>query len=90
MASISIDLPAPSTDAVTNVLGSLGFAGVAVAVGGLTGNWWWTVLVAALVLVLVAAVRTYSGGDSKSQDPGPATGPRDVEAGGPHALRQAA
>lgn len=77
MARISFEVPAPSTDTVTNLLGTLGFAGLAVAVGGLTGNWWWTAFVAALVLVLVAAMRTY-GGTEKAPDPGPATarGPR--------------
>lgn len=70
MARISFEVPAPSTDAVTNAIGTLGFAGLAVAVGGLVGNWWWTAFVAALVLVLIAAMRTYG---EPAPDPGPAT-----------------
>ncbi|MFI9558862.1 hypothetical protein [Nonomuraea endophytica] len=42
---IRIRLPRPSPGALSNLAGVLGLAAVAVAIGGLTGNWWWSVLV---------------------------------------------
>lgn len=90
MARISFEVPAPSTDTVTNLLGTLGFAGLAVAVGGLTGNWWWTAFAAALVLVLVAAMRTYGGADAPAPGPATARGPRVDDEPTLHDFRQAA
>lgn len=46
-----------------NVLGSLGIVAVATAVGGLTGNWWWMLLVLGVALCLAAyAAYTYAAG----------------------------
>ena len=41
---ISIKLPRVTLGAVSNLVGVLGLVAIAVAVGGLTGNWWWSVL----------------------------------------------
>jgi hypothetical protein len=41
-----------------NLLGLLGLAGFAAAIGGLTGNWWWAALIGSIELVAVAVVLT--------------------------------
>lgn len=46
----------PAGLAVSNLLGLVGLVAVAVAVGGLTGTWWWSVLVAGVFAVGLAAV----------------------------------
>jgi amino acid transporter len=51
---ISIKLPRVTLGAVSNVVGVLGLVAIAVAVGGLTGNWWWTALVAGVFAVGLA------------------------------------
>lgn len=44
-----------------NVLAVLGVAAIAAAVGGLSGQWWWSVLVVGLALVAAAyAAHTYN------------------------------
>jgi hypothetical protein len=69
---INIDVPTPGSTTVSNVLGLAGVVGLAVCVGGLVGNWWWTGLTASLLLVLIAAVTTYNAAPV-SEEPGPAT-----------------
>ncbi|MCK2214280.1 hypothetical protein MF672_010825 [Actinomadura sp. ATCC 31491] len=51
---ISIRLPRLTLGTVSNVIGLAGLAAVAVAIGGLTGVWWWALLVAGVELVAVA------------------------------------
>ncbi len=51
---ISIRLPRLTLGTVSNVIGLAGLAAVAVAIGGLTGTWWWALLVAGVELVAVA------------------------------------
>lgn len=69
---INIDVPAPGGTTAANVLGLAGFVGLAVCVGALVGNWWWTGLTASLLLVLIAAVTKYNA-DPVPEEPGPAT-----------------
>lgn len=42
---IRIAVPRVPTGLLANLLGLLGLLGVALAVGGLTGSWWWSALV---------------------------------------------
>lgn len=51
---IRVRVPTVSRAAVSNVLGILGLAGIVAATGGLTGNPWWAVLVAGVMLVGVS------------------------------------
>jgi peptidoglycan/LPS O-acetylase OafA/YrhL len=51
---IRIRLPRFSAGALSNLVGVLGLVAVALAVGGLTGNWWWSVLVGGVFAVGLA------------------------------------
>jgi hypothetical protein len=53
---ITIKIPAPSSMLIVNVLGVLGLIGLAIAVGGLTGNWWWTLAAASVEAVFLSVV----------------------------------
>jgi hypothetical protein len=53
---IRVRLPRVTGGLLTNLLGVLGLAAVVLAVGGLTGNWWWSVLVGGLFAVAVSYV----------------------------------
>jgi len=56
---LQVTLPLPASTTLVNMLGLLALAGVSVAVGGLTGTWWWSLLVGCsgvLVLVVLASV----------------------------------
>lgn len=64
---ISIKLPRVTLGAVSNLIGVLGLVAIAVAVGGLTGNWWWTALVAGVFGVGIA----YLAGISAQEDAKP-------------------
>lgn len=54
--TITVRVPRPSSELLANLLGVVGLLGVAVAVGGLTGNWWWTLGVASAFAVFLSAV----------------------------------
>jgi ammonia channel protein AmtB len=41
---------------MSNVLGLAGLVAVTAAVGGLTGNWWWSVLVGGLAVTVLAVI----------------------------------
>lgn len=51
---ISIKVPRVTLGAVSNLVGVLGLAAVVIAIGGLSGNWWWSVLSGGLSAVGVA------------------------------------
>lgn len=53
---IKIRLPRVPAGAWTNIVGLLGLVGVVVAIGGLTGNWWWSVLSGGVCAVGLAYV----------------------------------
>ena len=48
---LTIRVPAPPAGLLANLLGVLGLCGLALAVGGLTGNWWWTLAVGSAMAV---------------------------------------
>jgi hypothetical protein len=48
---IRIAVPRIPTGLIANLLGLLGLVAFALAVGGLTGNWWWSALVGGVFAV---------------------------------------
>jgi hypothetical protein len=69
---VTFKIPAPSSMLVINLLGLLGLAGMAVAVGGLTHNWWWSLLVGAaeaISLSVIAATHLASAEQATSASP---------------------
>lgn len=53
---VTIRIPAPSSMLVINLLGLLGLAGLAIAVGGLTNNWWWSLAVGAAECIALSVI----------------------------------
>jgi hypothetical protein len=54
---ITLSVPTPHlTQVVSNLLGLVGLVGLVVFVGGVTGNWWWSLGVAAAIAVTLAWV----------------------------------
>lgn len=53
---IRIAVPRVPSGLVSNLVGLLGLVAVALAVGGLTGTWWWSVLVGGVFAVVLAAL----------------------------------
>lgn len=66
-ATVQLRIPRPSSMLVVNLLGTLGLLGLAVAIGGLTHNFWWSLLVASVEAVAVALVLTTNMGDDVEQ-----------------------
>lgn len=56
MQSIKVTVPAPSSEQVTNLLAVAGMAGTSVSVGALAGNWWCTLLVASVFMIVLAYI----------------------------------
>jgi hypothetical protein len=48
---VSFRIPRVPAGLVANILGLLGLIGIALAVGGLTGNWWWSLLTGGMFAV---------------------------------------
>jgi hypothetical protein len=48
---IRIAVPRLPSGLAANIIGLLGLLGIVLAVGGLTGNWWWSVLTGGLISV---------------------------------------
>lgn len=58
---MTVRIPVPSANAVTNLLGVLGLVAVVVAIGGLAGVWW--ALLAAGVVAVTLSVLAQTLGD---------------------------
>ena len=56
MTEIRIPVPRLPAGLIGNLVGLLGLTAVAVAVGGLTGNWWWSLLTGGVFAVGLAVV----------------------------------
>lgn len=56
MITLKVRIPAPSSMLLANVLGVLALMGLAVAIGGITHNAWWTLLVASVEALTLAVV----------------------------------
>lgn len=66
---ITIKIPAPSSMLIVNLLGVFGLIGLAVAAGGLTGNWWWTLAAVSLEAVFLSVVAARNIGDATEEAP---------------------
>lgn len=53
---IKIRLPRIPSGGLANIVGLLGLLGVVLAVGGLAGNWWWSLLAGGMVATALAYV----------------------------------
>lgn len=53
---LTIRIPALSSQMLSNLLGLAGLLGAAVALGGLFGNWWVTMLAVSVMMVGLAVV----------------------------------
>lgn len=53
---VTLRIPALPHGFGSNLLGLLGLVAVIVSVGGLTGNWWWSLLAAGAVAVGLAVL----------------------------------
>jgi hypothetical protein len=51
MTEIRIPVPRPPRGLGANLVGLVGLVWVALAVGGLTGNWWWSLLIGGVFAV---------------------------------------
>lgn len=56
MVTIRIPVPRIPPGLLSNLLGLLGLVAVAVALGGLLHNWWWSVLAGGVSAVVLASV----------------------------------
>lgn len=56
MTTLQIQVPKVSGDLVANVLSVLGLVGVVVGLGGLTGNWWVSLIVGGALLTAVCVI----------------------------------
>lgn len=54
MTEVRIRVPRPPTGLLGNLLGLAGLIAVAAAIGGLTGNWWWSALVGGVFAVTLS------------------------------------
>lgn len=54
MTELRIRVPQPPAGLLGNLLGLAGLIAVAVAVGGLTGNWWWSALTGGVFAVALS------------------------------------
>lgn len=73
--AVTIRIPAPSSMLVINLLGLCGLAGLSLAVGGLTHNWWWSLLVGSVSAVTLAVIATTAAATEAAQQAGPASAP---------------
>lgn len=48
MKTVKVKLPNISAGLISNILGILGLIAIVIAIGGLTGNWWWALLAGGL------------------------------------------
>jgi len=66
--TLKVRIPAPTSKLLVNLLGVAGLLGVAVAVGGLTHNVWWALLVGSVELVAVHVAAVYNSEDVEFED----------------------
>lgn len=67
-ATVQLRIPRPSSMLVVNLLGTLGLLGLVIAVGGLTHNFWWSLLVISVAAVAVAFVLTTHMADDEQAE----------------------
>lgn len=57
---VTIRIPALPAGLLSNLLGLAGLAAVVVAVGGLTHNWWWSILVGGVAAVGLSVIAQHN------------------------------
>ncbi|MEV0993428.1 hypothetical protein [Nonomuraea sp. NPDC050202] len=67
---LRIRLPRFSAGAVSNLAGVLGLVAIALAVGGLTGVWWWSLLLGGVFAVGLAYMAGMSAETSEQEEKG--------------------
>lgn len=67
---IKIRLPKPPSGVFGNFTGLLGLIAITLAVGGLTGNWWWSALTGGVFAVALAYVaQTHAEAEREEKRP---------------------
>lgn len=66
--TLQVKIPSLPSGLAANLLGVLGLIGFAVAVGGLTHNWWWSLALASVEAVLLSVVATMNAEDEPAED----------------------
>jgi hypothetical protein len=66
---VTIKIPALPQGTFSNLLGLAGLVTLIVAVGGLTGNWWWSALAAGAVAVGLSYIAHINAAQSQEQQP---------------------
>jgi hypothetical protein len=72
---VTIKIPALPRGMFSNLLGLAGLVAAVVAVGGLTGNWWWSLLAAGVVSVALSYIAHMNAVQAQAQVDSP---PREV------------
>jgi len=67
---LKIKLPSISTGLVSNLIGLLGLVLIVVAVGGLTNDWWWSILTAGTFSVGIAVMLGLEANTETTKIPG--------------------
>lgn len=65
---VTIRIPALPAGLLANLLGLAGLAAVVVAVGGLTHNWWWSLLTAGVVAVSLSVIAAHNAAAVPEED----------------------
>jgi hypothetical protein len=65
---VTVRIPALPHGVGSNLLGLAGLIAVIVALGGLTGNWWWSLLGAGAVAVGLAVLAQYNAPAREAAD----------------------
>lgn len=69
MTEIRIPVPRLPSGLLANLVGLFGLVAVAVAVGGLTGNWWWSLLLGGAFAVGLSYVASTHADAEASAEP---------------------
>lgn len=67
--SVTVRVPVPSSMLLINLLGLCGLAGLALAVGGLTHNWWWSLAVGSVACIGLSIIAATNAVAEQSVSP---------------------
>lgn len=65
---VTIRIPALPAGLLSNLLGLAGLVAVVVALGALTGNWWWSLLSGGAVAVVLSVIAQYNSAGPAEED----------------------
>jgi hypothetical protein len=63
---VTVKIPAPPRGLLSNLLGLAGLVAVVAAVGGLTGNWWWSALAGGIAAVALSYIAHLNADSAES------------------------